>query len=266
MPGGAAGELASLLSISAALAGAGVDLHVSVLIDDLAAGSGDQGVYPNGQALVLGGLHLDGLAVLGGLVDHLVPGEVVGRWVDLVLAVPEQLRVAGEGDAVDLAVVVHGLERALQPALLGRLAALALPGLDPACLGQLGGPDHVHADQVDAVILGREPPHDQLALLVGVVRQLHVVDLVLAAGLLVAVGHGLVERPARLVEDVPVDRAGAACRPRRRRLRSPPRARTQASPPARSACESSRSCHPRRSPEGGVPTRGGVEAKLGTRT
>ena len=42
--------------------------------------------------------------------------------------------------------------------------------LDPAGLGELGGPDDVHADDVDVAVLGRQPAHELLALLVGVVR------------------------------------------------------------------------------------------------
>ena len=60
------------------------------------------------------------------------------------------------------------------------------------------------------VVLGGQAADDQLALLVGVRGQLHVVDRVAAAGLLVAVGHGRVVGAARLVEHVPVDGPGAA--------------------------------------------------------
>ena len=49
------------------------------------------------------------------------------------------------------------------------------PGADPrpqpAGLGELGGPDHVHADQVDGAVPGGQPAHDQLTLRVGVARQ-----------------------------------------------------------------------------------------------
>ena len=112
----------------------------------------------------------------------------------------------------DLALVLDGLERPLELVLGGRLAALTLPGQNPPRFGELRRPDHVHADQVDRIVLGGQTTHDQLALLVRVGRELLVDDLVLAVGLLVAVGNGRVIGTTWLVEDVPVDRgrAGAA--------------------------------------------------------
>ena len=99
------------------------------------------------------------------------------------------------------------------PSLARPARARPVHGLDPAGLGELGGPDHVHADDVDVGVLGGEAADEQLALLVGVGRQPDVArscsgrwpaccssstaSLVGAAG---------------LVEDVPVERPRAARR------------------------------------------------------
>jgi hypothetical protein len=55
------------------------------------------------------------------------------------------------------------------------------PRDDPAGLGELGLPGDIKAHDVDALVVGRQPSHQLLALLIGLRRQLEVVDLVRAA-------------------------------------------------------------------------------------
>ena len=107
------------------------------------------------------------------------------------------------------------------------------------------------------VVLGREPAHEELALLVRVGRELDVVDLVAALGLLVAVGDGRVVAAARLVEHVPVDagRVPPSVPPQ------PPAATARASqPPQRHAV---RAVLPL-SPEGYLPFSRGHSIRLST--
>ena len=111
----------------------------------------------------------------------------------------------------------------------GLLVAGQLP--DPAGLGELGGPGHVHAQQVHAGVLRGEPADELVALAVGVAGQQVADDRVAAGRLLVAVGDDLVEAGAARAA-VQVDDDALAARSSRPRARSPAPPRRAARPTA----------------------------------
>ena len=185
------------------------DDHRVARADDPAAGRIDERVEPHDQPLVLGALLLDvvRLALLGqllGVIDHLVPG--LGRRLDQVLAVPEQLGVGVDRRGPQPAVVGGRLQRAGQHALGDRGAVGAGPRPDPARRRELGGPVDVHREDVDRRVAGGEPLDQRLALLVRRVGEEVDVDLVRAVRRRRAVGGGLRERAGRLREHQPVER------------------------------------------------------------
>ena len=129
-----------------------------------------------------------GLALLGQLLrlaDHLPPRR--GRCGHQIRAVPEQLGVGVERGRDQLAVPGRGVERPGQGVAFHRRLGRPGPRDDPPGLGELGLPRDVEAHDVHARVLRGQPAHQLLALLVRRARQLDVVDLVLAVGLLGAV-------------------------------------------------------------------------------
>ena len=90
-----------------------VERRLALGVDDLSARGGDEVVEPHDVALVLVAL-LEDVALarrqLLGHRDHLVPG--LGRLRHEVLAVPEQLHVGVQRDAVGLVLPRHGRLRA----------------------------------------------------------------------------------------------------------------------------------------------------------
>ena len=158
------------------------------------------------DALVLGALDLDQRLEVGRLRDQAVPR--VGRLVDLVLAVPEQLRVGVRGRRVQLALVGRGRQRAGKRALPHLRRKRGRPLLDPSGRCELGGPDDVHAGDVDRRVLRRQAPDERLALLIGLVRQRIQRDLELAVRLVGAALGRVLEGARRLVEDPDVDVRG----------------------------------------------------------
>jgi hypothetical protein len=187
------------------LLGGPAELGLPVAVHHLAAGGGDQRVEPHDEALVAAALHHDLAFVaadLLGHLDHLVPR--LRRRGHELLVVEEKLGVGGERRHPRLVLVLRSGEQGGDHAVLGDVLVRAGPGHDPAGLGELGGPVHVHADHVEVLVLGGQPAGDQLALLVGVSRQRDDLDPVLAVRLLGALGRRGVERSARLLEDVPL--------------------------------------------------------------
>ena len=71
-------------------------------------------------------------------------------------------------------------------------------------------PDHVHADDVDVLVLGSEAARDQLPLLVGIRREPVVLERVASVRLFRAIVERLFEGAARLVEGVEGDRRAAS--------------------------------------------------------
>ena len=132
-------------------------------------------------------------------VEHVLPR--LGDVLDPVLAVPEQLGVRGERRGVERVLERGSLDHAVEGAVGHLLLELTLPWLEPAGVRELGGPDHVHPDDVDRGVLGAEAPDELLALAVSVRRQELERDRVLAVRLLRALGGRLLEGAARLVED-----------------------------------------------------------------
>ena len=133
------------------------------------------------------------------LVEHLVPR--LGHLLDPVLAVPEELRVGRERRRVEGVLERGAIDDRVEDVLGHLRFELALPGLDPARVGELRGPDHVHAEDVDRGVLGTEPADELLALPVGVGWQELEGDRVLAVRLLRALVGRRLEGAARLVED-----------------------------------------------------------------
>ncbi len=187
--GSAAGEEASCFMIVQRLARPArpcvslVAFGLSTLPPALAT----QRVEPDDDALVLRALDLDEvrLALLGQgdrVCDHLVPGR--RRLRDEVGAVPEQLGVAVVRHRVELALPDRGVERAPSACPCSPPALLApVHGQDPAGFGELGLPGDVEAEDVQRAVLRGQAADQLLALAVGAVRQLVVLDLVLAAAL-----------------------------------------------------------------------------------
>jgi hypothetical protein len=92
-----------------------------------------------------------------------------------------------------------------------RLDEVALPLVDdrarvlqPALRGELGGPDHVHAEHVALGGLGAQALHELSALLVGRLGKLDELDGDVGVGLLEEVDGGAV-RPAGVLADTPGD-------------------------------------------------------------
>ncbi len=134
----------------------------------------------HGESLVALALGLDG-AVRAETLSHAeqrIPGT--RRCVHAVAAVPEQLGVGGEGFRPQAPLVGCAGDRAGEPARAGLAGTLALPGQHPARLRELGGPDDVHADNVDVRVAGRQAAHKLLALLVGVGWQRCELDVIAA--------------------------------------------------------------------------------------
>ena len=177
---------------------------------DLAAGGLHERVEPHGVALVGGALDLDppGLGQARRRVDQLVPRR--RRLVDEVLAVPQQLRVGVRRRAVEPAVVGRGLERPRERPLAHLAGHVLGPRQDPLGLGELRGPDDVHAHEVDRGVLGGEAADERLALRVGVVAERVEDDPVAPVRLLRAPVGGLPEGARRLVVGPPVQPHGAA--------------------------------------------------------
>ena len=228
MFGAAAGELASRpMTASASSVGSSLELDRGRAGEDLGARRLDHRVDPDGEALVAVGLHLDVLAELLGLVDHLVPG--LRRGLDQVLAVPEQLGVGVERRAVELALERGGLDDAVED-VLGHLRLQRVgPLAQPAGVGELGRPDHVHADHVDRSS-PRRRAGGRAARAAGSasVGSSSTLIVVLAARLLGAALGDLLDRAAGLGGDEPVQvhplcRRSRPSRSRRGR-RAPPRA------------------------------------------
>ena len=198
--------------ICAALTAFVVERRLALGVDDLTARGGDEVVEPHDVALVLVAL-LEDVALAGGQrlghLEHLVPG--LRRLRHEVLAVPEQLDVGVQRDAVGLALprdrVLRAVEHVLQRVLL--LGALELT--QPSGLRELRSPDRVHVDDVDVLVAGREAADDQLARRIGAVGHRRLLDHVLAAGLIAALLGGGRVRPSRVerAEQVQRDRTTA---------------------------------------------------------
>jgi len=120
-----------------------------------------------------------------------------------ILAIPQELRVGPDRDVDHLALEARRLEHGVEDVLGGRRADLIRHREDPAGVGELAGPDDVHADEVDGVVLGAQAAHELLAGLAGVGGQELEADGVAPAGLLGAVRGDLLEGASGLVLDEP---------------------------------------------------------------
>ncbi len=179
--------------ISAArLPGVGVEGRRGVLaggrvLEHLAARGRHQRVDPHHVALVAGAGDVDGRAGLLGGIDDLVPrhrlvGGIEARLLGDRLAVPEQLRVGPERGGDELVVPGRRRDRAVEHVVGQGRGLVVGERPEEVRLRELGHEHRVEAHEVDRAVVGRQAPHELLALAVGVPGEHRDLDAVGAVG------------------------------------------------------------------------------------